>query len=294
MVSEVDPAFLQDPDHRPSPTIGEAGAIPIIDLSLLSCVNPDDVGARQSLAALMREVEAASKDWGFFQVVNHGVSLEVLERFQVAARGFFALPAEKKRRVRRDAVNPLGYYESEHTKNVRDWKEVFDFMVDDEVVIPPSGEPGDQEATTWRNQWPDCPPELRETAREYAREVENLAFKLLEVISLTLNLPAKRLNGFFHGQPQSSFVRVNHYPPCPAPDLALGVGRHKDSGALTVLLQDDVGGLDVKRKSDGQWVRVKPIPGSFIINVGDIIQVNLLLILRSMMRDLFGVLCRNP
>lgn len=101
--------------------------------------------------------------------------------------------------------------------------------------------------------------------------MEKLAFKLLELIALSLNLPQKRLNGFFADQ--TSFIRLNHYPPCPYPDLALGVGRHKDAGALTVLYQDAVGGLDVKRRSDGEWIRVKPIPNSFIINVGDIIQV---------------------
>ena len=70
-------------------------------------------------------------------------------------------------------------------------------------------------------------------------------------------------------------MRANHYPPCPTPELALGVGRHKDAGALTILAQDDVGGLEVKQKTDGEWVRVKPTPDAYIINVGDIIQVTI-------------------
>lgn len=93
----------------------------------------------------------------------------------------------------------------------------------------------------------------------------------MELIALSLGLPENRFNSFF--EDQTTFLRLNHYPPCPSPDLALGVGRHKDSGALTVLAQDDVGGLEVKRKSDGEWVLVKPTPDAFIINVGDIIQV---------------------
>ncbi|KAK6253605.1 hypothetical protein QUC31_015325 [Theobroma cacao] len=93
----------------------------------------------------------------------------------------------------------------------------------------------------------------------------------MELIALSLGLPADRFHGFF--KDQTSFIRLNHYSPCPAPDLALGVGRHKDAGALTILAQDDVGGLQVKRKSDGEWIRVKPTPDAFIINVGDIIQV---------------------
>lgn len=71
----------------------------------------------------------------------------------------------------------------------------------------------------------------------------------------------------------TSRMRLNHYPPCPTPDLALGVGRHKDGGALTILAQDDVGGLEVKRKTDGEWILVKPTPDAYIINVGDIVQV---------------------
>lgn len=107
---------------------------------------------------------------------------------------------------------------------------------------------------------------------QYGKAMEKLAFQLLELVSLSLGLPAQRLNGFF--KDQTTFIRLNHYPLCPSPELALGVGRHKDAGALTILYQDDVGGLDVKCKSNGEWVRVKPIRGSYIINVGDLIQVS--------------------
>ena len=111
----------------------------------------------------------------------------------------------------------------------------------------------------------------REICQEYGQEMEKLAYKLMELIALALGLPADRFHGFFNDQ--TSFIRLNHYPPCPTPELALGVGRHKDGGALTILAQDDVGGLEVKRKTDGEWVRVKPTPDAYIINVGDIIQV---------------------
>ena len=111
----------------------------------------------------------------------------------------------------------------------------------------------------------------REACEEYAREVEKLAYKLLGLISLSLGLPANRLNGYF--KDQTSIFRLNHYPQCPFPHLALGVGRHKDAGALTVLAQDDVGGLEVRRKSDGEWIPVTPTPDAYIINVGDIFQV---------------------
>lgn len=95
--------------------------------------------------------------------------------------------------------------------------------------------------------------------------------KLMELIALSLGLEANKFRDYFNDQ--TSFMRLNHYPPCPFPELALGVGRHKDGGCLTVLAQDDVGGLEVKRKSDGQWIPVKPTPNSYIINVADVIQV---------------------
>lgn len=105
--------------------------------------------------------------------------------------------------------------------------------------------------------------------------MEKLAFRLLELIALSLNLPPNKLNIFF--EEANSLLRLNHYPPCPNPDLVLGVGRHKDPGALTVLYQDSTGGLDVKRRSDGEWFRVKPTPDAFIVNVGDVFQVICLL-----------------
>ena len=105
--------------------------------------------------------------------------------------------------------------------------------------------------------------------------MEELSFKLLELIARSLKLRPDRLHGFF--KDQTTFIRLNHYPPCPSPDLALGVGRHKDAGALTILYQDEVGGLDVRRRSSdgggGEWVRVRPVPESFVINVGDLVQV---------------------
>eukprot|EP00268_Persea_americana_P013427 TRINITY_DN158_c0_g1_i3.p1 TRINITY_DN158_c0_g1~~TRINITY_DN158_c0_g1_i3.p1 ORF type:complete len:374 (-),score=68.77 TRINITY_DN158_c0_g1_i3:499-1620(-) len=268
MACMVDSAFIQASEHRPKVSILEAGGIPLIDLSTLNSSNSN---SPEALSGLVAEIGAACKDWGFFQVINHGVPLQLQERIESAARKFFALPLEEKRKVRRDEENPLGYYDTEHTKNVRDWKEVFDFTLEEPAFIPASQEPHSQEFQTLNNQWPHYPPEMREACMEYARGVEKLAYKFLELISLSLNLPPGRFKGFF--KDQTTFIRLNHYPPCPEPQLALGVGRHKDGGALTILAQDDVGGLEVKRKTDGEWVRVKPIPNSYIINVGDIIQV---------------------
>ncbi|TVU46097.1 hypothetical protein EJB05_05615, partial [Eragrostis curvula] len=244
----MDEAFVQAPEHRPKPTVVEASGIPVIDLSPLL--------AGDGVDALAAEVGAASREWGFFVVVGHGVPAETVARAAAAERAFFALPAERKAGVRRSEASPLGYYESEHTKNVRDWKEVYDLIPRKPPVALADGQ------LVFDN---------KEAIEEYDKAMEDLAFKLLELIARSLDLRPDRLHGFF--KDQTTFLRLNYYPPCPSPDLALGVGRHKDAGALTILYQDDTGGLDVRRRSDGEWVRVKPVPNSFIINVGDLIQV---------------------
>ncbi|KAB2602916.1 gibberellin 20 oxidase 1-like [Pyrus ussuriensis x Pyrus communis] len=268
-MGEINPAFIQDPEHRPKLSIIEADGIPLIDLSPVN--SADNSSDPKALEKLVREIGNACKDWGFFQVINHGVQLDTLGKTEAAARKFFDLPSEEKRRIWRDEKSVLGYYDTEHTKNVRDWKEVFDFTVEEPMLMPVSADPEDNEEIEWTNQWPEQLPELRVLCDEYAREVEKLALKLLGLIALSLGLPENRFNSYF--KDQTSFIRLNHYPPCPSPQLALGVGRHKDSGALTVLSQDDVGGLEVKRKADGEWIPVKPTSNAYIINVGDILQV---------------------
>eukprot|EP01018_Ginkgo_biloba_P002653 Gb_27202 [translate_table: standard] len=268
---EIDPSFVQSKEHRPkhSYTYYDSSAgdrIPIIDLSLLqSCAD------QKSLEALVFQVGKACREWGFFMVLNHGVPLDLPRRVKSAASVFYSLPLDEKRKIRRDDHNPLGYFDNELTENVRDWREVFTFVIRDAVQLPLHGEADNNEIQTLKNQWPQNPPDLREACESYAQAVEKLSFRLLELISQSLGLPTKRLNDYF--SESSSFIRLNNYPACPAPQMALGVGRHKDGGGLTVLWQDEeVGGLEVRRK-DGQWVGVEPVTGSFVINVGDCMQV---------------------
>ncbi|ESQ47997.1 hypothetical protein EUTSA_v10021028mg [Eutrema salsugineum] len=267
----LDEAFIQAPEHRPRTHLTNSGdfifsdEIPTIDLSsIIEDPNSDKT-------TIATEIAEACERWGFFQVINHGLSSDLRRRVEKTAAEFFDLPTEEKRRVKRDEVNPMGYHDEEHTKNVRDWKEVFDFLLQDPTIAPATPEPEDTELRELTNQWPHNPSDFREVCQEYAREVEKLAFKLLELISISLGLAGDRLTGYF--KEQTSFLRFNHYPPCPNPELALGVGRHKDGGALTVLAQDSVGGLQVSRRSDGQWISVKPIPDALIINIGNCMQV---------------------
>ncbi|XP_022135968.1 flavonol synthase/flavanone 3-hydroxylase-like [Momordica charantia] len=259
------PAFVRDIEHRPKlEPIDTVDEVPTIDLS---------VSESRSIEQLVSEIASACEKWGSFQVINHGVPVELIVRLAKAAKLFFDQTVEEKRKVKRDSETGLGFYDGENTENVRDWKEVFDFLVQDRAWTPASHEPDDTKLRVLSNQWPQYPPWFRETCEEYARELELLAHNLLGLICLSLGLPcAEGLRGYFQDEKMST-VRLNHYPPCPSPDLVLGIDPHKDPGALTILAQDDVGGLQVKRKSDGEWIPVKPIPNAYIVNIGEIIQV---------------------
>ncbi|KAM7277334.1 hypothetical protein ACFE04_019200 [Oxalis oulophora] len=256
----VDPSFIQPSEHRPNLNSTEAGDDEIPVISLVADSNQ-----------LISQIRDACKKWGFFQVINHGVPLVLPQEVTKVAKQFYDLPLEDKKKVKRDEVNAMGYHDEEHTKNVRDWKEVFDYLVTSPAFVAASSQPHDKEFRILTNQWPQKPPQFRKICEAYAEEVEKLAYRLLEMVCLSLGLRDDRLSGYFKEGP--SFVRLNHYPSCPTPQLALGVGRHKDAGALTVLVQDSVGGLEVKRKSDGEWIRVKPVANSFIVNIGDALQV---------------------
>jgi len=109
---------------------------------------------------------------------------------------------------------------------------------------------------------------------EYGREVINFCERVMKVLSLGLGLDEARLQTAFGGAAESGVcMRVNFYPKCPQPDLTLGLSSHSDPGGITVLLPDDrIKGLQVRRGD--AWVTVRPVPDSFIVNVGDQIQVS--------------------
>ena len=109
----------------------------------------------------------------------------------------------------------------------------------------------------------------REVVGEYSRNARGLALRLLEAISESLGLEKDYIDKALgkHGQ----HMAINYYPPCPQPDLTYGLPRHSDPNVITILLQDDVPGLQVLR--NGKWVAVNPIPATFIVNIGDQIQV---------------------
>jgi isopenicillin N synthase-like dioxygenase len=157
-MGEVDPAFVQEQEHRPKLSIIEAKGIPEIDLSPILHHGVPDTSA---IDALVKEIGTACKEWGFFQVTNHGVPSSLRQRLEEASRLFFAQSLEEKKKVARDEINPTGYYDTEHTKNVRDWKEVFDFLVKDPTLVPLNSDEHDDRVIQWSNPSPQYPSHFR-------------------------------------------------------------------------------------------------------------------------------------
>jgi isopenicillin N synthase-like dioxygenase len=232
--------------------------VPTIDISGL----PDN-------AATVHQIGQACQDWGFFQVTNHGIDPQLRQRFLAACDEFFHGPAHIKHSVMRSAANPMGFYDQELTKNVRDWKEIFDYGADWRDT--------DQ---THQSQWPRQWPEFQPTLEAWFTACETLSLRLMTAIAEALDLPPQALlDGFNQGH--TSFARLNYYPLCDQP-LArdplsgaeqghLGISPHTDSGALTVLVQDQVAALQVYR--DDCWHTIHPAADGLIINIGDMLQV---------------------
>ncbi len=229
-------------------------SVPVIDIS------------RHDSAETLDALHRACRDWGFFQVENHGIDRSTTARLVQAMRNFFGQPVEARRRLLRTRDNPWGYYDNELTKNVRDWKEVYDYGPADGKHIMP--------------QWPEGLPGFREAVEAYSAACEALAFRLLAALSTNLGLPADHLAQWFRGS-HTSFLRLNHYPVCPAPAAPAGLGQaaaghlgvnyHTDAGALTLLLQDEQPGLEVFHA--GHWYGVEPRAHALVVNIGDIVQV---------------------
>ncbi|MEM9465507.1 MAG: 2OG-Fe(II) oxygenase family protein [Actinomycetota bacterium] len=240
-----------------SPNADARSLVPTVDIA-----NPS--------ATELAAVDAACRDHGFFLLVGHGADRLITDMWRVTDE-FFAHDEAVKGPVRRTEDNPFGYWDRELTKRKRDHKEVFDYA-------DPMGPTADL------NRWPDGHEEFRTILVEFYDTFSQLAIDALGVIRDALGLgddqSAEQLG--FLNERASSAVRLNHYPvgdPVPADQrdglAELGptaLGYHTDPGVLTLLLQDDTGGLQAESTTHG-WIDVPPLPGAIVVNLGDAMQV---------------------
>jgi isopenicillin N synthase-like dioxygenase len=236
--------------------------LPIIDMSPLFDL-ADEIGHRR----VAREIGNACRESGFFYVVGHGVHPAVLTALEAASRRFFALPIEDKMRIEMARGGrawrgffPVGF---ELTSNAPDQKEGLYFGTE-----LPGHHPSVIAKTPLHgpNLWPDAIPELQPLVLEYMTSAAAAGQVLLRGIASSLDLDPDYFISTYTREPTVLF-RIFHYPDSPGPGW--GVGEHTDYGLLTLLAQDEHGGLQVE--SGGQWIDAPPIKDALVCNLGDML-----------------------
>ncbi|KAI1080936.1 putative gibberellin 20 oxidase [Whalleya microplaca] len=246
-------------DYAPSITI------PVIDIS--GYIDGDSTKTAQ----IAQELNAACRSPGFFQIVGHDVSAELRARVFKKAAEFYALPHATKAALRRGlSVNGARGYEAIGTEIMED-----DFEDQKEgFMIGPELPPG--RFLQGPNLWPEesaCP-EFRSTLEEYFAAVRNLSIKMFRLLALSLNLEEKYFDAFVDSRDSASMCRIHRYPRAnlEAAKKSRGTGAHTDFGALTLLLQDDIGGLEVFHRPSGTWNTVHYVKDAYVVNIGDMLE----------------------
>ncbi|CAL5392432.1 unnamed protein product [Camellia sinensis] len=221
-IAIVPKIFIQPPDNfnkTTNPTNTQF-SFPIIDLR---GIDKDPVRHRE----VVNEVREASETWGFFQLVNHGIPVSVLEEMMEGVHRFYE----------QDTAN---------------WKDTFNCLM---APKPPNPE--------------ELPPPCRDILMAYSKQVMKLGCCLFELLSEALGLSPNHLNDMDCNEGLA--VLGHYYPACPQPEFTVGHTKHSDIDFLTVLLQDQIGGLQVLHQN--HWVDVPPTPGAFVVNIGDLLQL---------------------
>ncbi|KAK4285549.1 hypothetical protein QN277_002235 [Acacia crassicarpa] len=258
-VPSVQELAIQRPDQVPPRYIREDGEIeacpsdsslrvPLIDMAKL--VNAE------TRAQELQKLHLACSNWGVFQLVNHGVSDESLDKMRDQVERFFELPFKEKMRWAQRPGTLQGYGQAFVTK--LDWNDMI-FLKTQPIQN--------------RNLdlWPQNPPQFRESLERYSEEMREMASSVVKFICMALGVEASKLllESFEEGQYN---IRMNCFPPCPEPERVLGIVPHADNSAITFLLEcGHLPGLQVL--NDGKWVFVQPIEGAIVVNIGQIFEV---------------------
>ncbi|OMP00754.1 Oxoglutarate/iron-dependent dioxygenase [Corchorus olitorius] len=249
-VPHVPQRYVLPPSQRPNPTLDLTTTLPIVDLSSLH-------NASQRSQTL-DNIQSACKELGFFQVVNHGIPLAVMNDALDAATEFFNLSLEEKMLLLSANVNaPVRYGTSLNHANdkVHFWR---DFIKHYAHPI-----------SNWIHLWPSNPPSYKDKMGKYAQAVQVLQKQLTEVMLETLGLNI----GHLHEEVEEGcqLMAINCYPACPEPDLTLGMPPHSDYGTVTILLQSGPG-LQIM-DNNRNWHSVPFVEGALIVQLGDQIEV---------------------
>ncbi|KAI1498015.1 putative gibberellin 20 oxidase [Biscogniauxia marginata] len=239
--------------------------IPVIDIS--DYIRGDAAGTTKVALELGR----ACRSPGFFQIIGHDVPAELRSRLFEKTSQFYSLPQEKKSALRRGlSVNGARGYEALGTEVLEseymDQKEGFMFGPE----LPPG------RFLQGPNLWPEessCPG-FRSTMEEYFAAARGLSVKMFRLLALSLGLSEKYFDAFVDSRDSVSMCRIHRYPRV-TPEIASksrGAGAHSDFGAMTLLLQDDIGGLEVFHRPSNTWNAVPYVQDAYIVNIGDMME----------------------
>ncbi|WCJ20678.1 2-oxoglutarate (2OG) and Fe(II)-dependent oxygenase superfamily protein [Euphorbia peplus] len=224
--------------------------IPVVDMTKLGHQDENE----------MALLHTACQDWGFFQLINHGIEEQVIENMKRDIQEFFKLPLEEKMACAPLPNDIQGYGQahvvSEHQK--LDWNDML-------FLLPQPLSRRDFRL------WPKHPISFRETLENYSAALKKVSVELVRAMGRNLKIDPEKLGAMFEDDGIQG-LRMNYYPPCPQADKVIGLTPHSDGIGLTLLLQvNDVQGLQIKK--NGQWIPIIPIPGALTINVGDVIEI---------------------
>jgi isopenicillin N synthase-like dioxygenase len=236
----------------------------------LAAFRSDDTNDRRTL---VQQVKSACLAKGFFQLINHGISTELQEAIFAQSEQLFALPEETKMKYSQaEHPNKLGYErlrsQNFEKKTAGDLKEGFFIgrtLAEDHPYVL------QKRIHCGKNAYPtELPQTFEETVTTYHRQMTALAEDVLSVIAETLSLPPTYFKNFSNDA--VAVLRLLHYPPqaVDADPNERGIGAHTDFGTLTLLLQDDVGGLQVFDEQTETWIDVAPTPGALVVNLGNV------------------------
>lgn len=240
--------------------------LPVLDFALLS-------GSESERRVFLDSLSQAAREVGFFYLINHGIAQSLLDEVQQVSRAFFALPQTDKQHVRMaNSPHFRGYNlaGSEITRLQPDQREQFDIGAEREAL------PVSEHAPVWHrlqgpNQWPAALPQLQPVLTEWQQEMTNVSLALLRAFAEALHLPRNAFDNLY-GELPNEHVKLIRYPGQPEEGPRQGVGAHKDSGFLSFLLQDNQPGLQVE-VTPGNWVDASPLPGSFVVNIGELLEL---------------------
>ena len=239
-------------------------SLPVLDFSRFHA-GPE---ARTDFVAELRDILHGH---GFFYLSGHGVPEDLITRLKSLTRAFFALPEAEKLKIEMvKSPHFRGYNRAglERTRGEQDWREQIDFNTEG-TPLPDATDPWGR--LHGPNQWPDALPGLKPVVLDYQSRVMALGVDLLQAIALSLGQPADAFSPVYEPQP-TQLLKLIRYPGRDVAETDQGVGAHKDGGIITILLQDVVEGLRVQTL-EGDWIQVPPLPGTFVINSGELLEL---------------------